>query len=441
MNPLKISYGNFVEYNAAVAEELQQASESFVRIGYLLKLARDTDVLHGSGYEDVSAYAEGEYHLDKTQVSRFIRINDKFSEGGNSAQLKAEFRGMGYAKLSLMLLIPDALNAELTPAFSKAEITVLKEEVQEEQSVTPIERILEGEKPELETMTLLEKVIWELLRVNQYLYAKLWKQLRDDATTLEKDIQGVLAPGGEQIYSVRVQGLGRIALSLKGTEKDVVLVNIRTEEKEIWGWHYLVEAVRSCMRDADTAAGSYEQVFGEPWENLEVEAGESTKVAPVQTRKTEKVKKAERDCGKAERDGRKAERKGGKEVIPAKKREAEAIQKQVIQQPPESASLPERVNAEEIPQCDGQTDFQDFPEILPQEIIPTEEDSRIGAEKWDEALPCPFCGGETVVIEGYRHESRLRWRVWCVQCMAGIYPDTDLPEQEVKERWNRRVKK
>lgn len=412
MNPLKLSYRNFAEYNAAVAEELSQASEGFVRIGYLLKLARDTDVLHGSGYEDVIAYAEGEYHLDKTQVSRFIRINDKFSEGGNSAQLKAEFRGMGYAKLSLMLLIPDALNAELTPAFSKAEITALKEEVQDEQSVTPIERMLEGEKPELETMTLLEKVIWELLRVNQHLYEKLWKQLRDDAAALEKDIQGVLAPGGEQIYSVRVQGIGRIALSLKGTEKDVVLVNIRTEEKEAWGWYYLVEAIKRCMRDTDTAAGSYEQVFGEPWKNAGVEAGESTKVAPVQplARKTEKVRKAEREGGKAKH--RKAEH--GKEDIPAKKKEAEAIQKQ------------------EIPQCEGQTDFKDFPEILPQEIVPT-------FEKWEEALPCPFCGNKNVVMEAHHQEDRVRWWVWCTKCLAGIYPNTGLSEQEVKERWNRRM--
>ena len=410
MSELKLSYGNFADYNAAVAEELTKASESFVRIGYLLKLARDTDVLHGSGYEDVMAYAEGEYHLDKTQVSRFIRINDRFSEGGNSEQLREEFRGLGYAKLSLMLLIPDALNEELTPAFSKAEITVLKEEVQEEQRVTPIERMLEGEKPELETMNLLEKVIWELLRVNQHLYEALWKLLErkagEDEEKLGKEVQSLLAPGGEQIYSVRIQGTGRIALSLKGTDRDVVLINMRTEEKEAWGWHYLVEAIRGLVRSAGSAAEAYERMFCEAWERTQPDAEEETKPAPVRAeeRKEGKVKKAESRKKKAP-DRKKAEEKPQK---------AETVPSSEIMPPPEILS------PSEIPQCEGQTDFQDFPEILPQEVVSTEE-SRDGAAKWEEALPCPFCGSSSIHVEKHHSGNVLGWMVLCESCAAVIF--------------------
>lgn len=434
MSELKLSYGNFADYNAAVAEELTKASESFVRIGYLLKLARDTDVLHGSGYEDVMAYAEGEYHLDKTQVSRFIRINDRFSEGGNSEQLREEFRGLGYAKLSLMLLIPDALNEELTPAFSKAEITVLKEEVQEEQRVTPIERMLEGEKPELETMNLLEKVIWELLRVNQHLYEALWKLLErqagEDEEKLGKEVQSLLAPGGEQIYSVRIQGTGRIALSLKGTDRDVVLINMRTEEKEAWGWHYLVEAIRGLVRSAGSAgsAGSaaeeYERMFCEAWERTQPDAEEETKPAPVRAeeRKEGKVKKADSRKKKAP-DRKKAEEKPQK---------AETVPSSEIMPPPEILS------PSEIPQCEGQTDFRNFPEILPQEIVPTEE-SRDSAVKWEEALPCPFCGSSSIHVEKHHSGNALGWMVLCESCAAGIGVGVDLSEEEVKDRWNRRA--
>lgn len=43
----------------------------------------------------------GEESIDKTQVSRFIHINDKFAENGYSDHLLPEYQGYGYAKLTL----------------------------------------------------------------------------------------------------------------------------------------------------------------------------------------------------------------------------------------------------------------------------------------------------------------------------------------------------
>ena len=71
------AFSNYEEYKKTLTEELTKASESFVRIGYLLKVARDTAILAGTAYSDVNEFAAAEYNLDKTQVSRFIRINAK----------------------------------------------------------------------------------------------------------------------------------------------------------------------------------------------------------------------------------------------------------------------------------------------------------------------------------------------------------------------------
>ncbi|MDO5575203.1 MAG: hypothetical protein Q4G60_14635, partial [bacterium] len=98
-------YQSYQQYKAAVDTELQRSAESFVRIGYLLKVARDTDILQESGYTNVNEFAKGEYGIERTQVSRFININDRFSEGGFSDQLLPEYQGMGYAKLALMLTL------------------------------------------------------------------------------------------------------------------------------------------------------------------------------------------------------------------------------------------------------------------------------------------------------------------------------------------------
>lgn len=60
---------------------LNRTVEDFVMTGYLLKQGRDTDILKDSGYSNVNEFAWAEYKLEATQVSRYIRINDRFSEG------------------------------------------------------------------------------------------------------------------------------------------------------------------------------------------------------------------------------------------------------------------------------------------------------------------------------------------------------------------------
>ena len=44
----------YQEYKAELDGELQKTAEGFVRIGYLLKVARDTDILAESGYATVT---------------------------------------------------------------------------------------------------------------------------------------------------------------------------------------------------------------------------------------------------------------------------------------------------------------------------------------------------------------------------------------------------
>ena len=80
----------FEQLKGELGNELHKAAISFVRIGYLLKLARDENILAGTSYADVNDFATAEFGLDKTQVSRFIRINDRFSIGGYSEHLKEE---------------------------------------------------------------------------------------------------------------------------------------------------------------------------------------------------------------------------------------------------------------------------------------------------------------------------------------------------------------
>lgn len=294
-----ITYQSYSEYKADLDKEFQETAEDFVRIGYKLKYARDTDILNESGYANLNEFAYAEYNIDKTVVSRFIRINDRFSEGGNSPQLKEQYRNFGYAKLGIMLQLPDSINEELSPAFSKSEILAVKEEYDHEMEKTDLEVMME-EKPEgQQDMDELSKAIWQLGHDNPELYKEIYGAVKSDGSY--KALQETLAPAGEGILSIRIPGTGRMLLSVKGTDSDITLTNIRTGEKKGYAWESLHRAVCRIIRlDSKSPETSWEKVYGEPFPIKQ--EPEEPKVAPVQQKKEDKKPKKQPKVIKAKEE-------------------------------------------------------------------------------------------------------------------------------------------
>lgn len=237
---------SYEEYKEELGEELTMAAESFVRIGYLLKVARDTDVLATSGYVSVAEFAKAEFGIDKTQVSRFISINDKYAENGYSDRLREEYRGYGYSKLTIMLQLPDSISEELTPSYSKAEIQALKEEIDKEKEVSDIERVLEGQNPlekgleeQDEYKATLFKAVLQLGEDDPELYIKISERMNEDIAAVLTEI---MAPSGDKTYSIRVVGVGRLMLMISDMSEYVKLVNSRTGEKLVFTWTEMAQA-------------------------------------------------------------------------------------------------------------------------------------------------------------------------------------------------------
>ena len=286
----------YQEYKAELDTELAKTAEGFVRIGYLLKVARDTDILRESGYSTVTEFAKAEYGIDKTQVSRFIRINDKFSEGGYSDHLLPQYQGFGYAKLSLMMLIPDEINEELTPDYSKAEIQAIKEEVEAEEKISDIEVMLE-EPPEDRSLNLITQVMRRVLEENPEKYKGIHEAFQSEKTT--DDLQSILAPNGDKVYTVRITGTGRIMLIISDKDPDVVLVNMRqNNEKTRHPWSEVLQVTSWLIKTDLSVEDAWRQQF-------DSEFPIKAQVAPVQpkkeTRKESKVTKARVEKPKTEK--------------------------------------------------------------------------------------------------------------------------------------------
>ena len=254
----------YTEYKRELDAELSKSAESFVRIGYLLKVARDTDILAESGYKNMAEFANAEYGLSSTYVSRFIRINDKFSEGGYSDHLLPEYQGFGYAKLTLMLQLPEAINEALTPKYSKSDIQAIKDEVDQEKKVTDIERALEGteEKP------LIEQIIFNIGKEHPELYLKISQRLIDGICTQE-DIAECMAPQGVATYTTRIRGIGSVMLMLDEEECHIVVT--RTGEKEDTTWGDIGYQWKKIYGSKE----NWEEIYGEKFPEKE-------EIAPVQ---------------------------------------------------------------------------------------------------------------------------------------------------------------
>ena len=277
----------FNEWQQELDTELVKSAESFVKIGYLLKVARDTDILANTGYANVVEFAKARYGLDKTQVSRFIHINDRFSEGGNSAELQDRYKGMGYAKLTIMLQLPDKINEEISADFSKSEIEDIKKEIDEENKISDIEVWMEGTQEEAEKYNELGQVMYQLLHDMPELFTKIAQ-----SSIETEELMNILAPSGEMIYSVRIPGTGRLMLSIKVNTGRITITNVRSMEKTEWNIEDLADFLVDILSRADTEdpAKAWTSIYKE-------EYPKKAEVAPVQQekpvqRKEKKVQKA-----------------------------------------------------------------------------------------------------------------------------------------------------
>lgn len=169
----QITLDEWTQWKEDIRRKLAETAENFVNIGYRLKQIRDSGMYDGAA--DIFEFAKREYGLGKSTVSRFIAINEKYSEGGDSLELKEEFRAFSSSKLAEMLTLPDAeieLITEKTTireirelkSFNKQEPEPEQQEEPEEQGWTPLEKCLidffESRRDMLnEVMHCLEKTI------------------------------------------------------------------------------------------------------------------------------------------------------------------------------------------------------------------------------------------------------------------------------------------
>ena len=253
----------YKEFKAELDKEMLVAANSFCRIGYLLRIARDTTILHESGYANINDFAKSEYNLSKDMVSRYIRINEKYSEGGYGEQIAAAYKDYGVAKLAEMITLPDVIADNIPPKMTKGQIQNIRREVRDEEKITDIEVALETpEKPAEEFENIFEQWMYEYFKQDNETFktaAELLKKYSGNPMYSEKEFaekfSDVLSPTGVDMLSARIKGTGKLILSINGIDEPPVLINVRTGEAQATTWQQLTDAFKfvyeMCIEDVE----------------------------------------------------------------------------------------------------------------------------------------------------------------------------------------------
>ena len=127
---LSITYSDAKKcLNSTIAASVR----SLVAAGYYMKYIKDKEMYLQDGYKNIYEFAEDNYGIKASTATRWMQINDKFSQNGNSPHLKEEYRDFSKSKLQEMLYLTNEQLENVTPDMTVKEIRDTRNREKEEE--------------------------------------------------------------------------------------------------------------------------------------------------------------------------------------------------------------------------------------------------------------------------------------------------------------------
>lgn len=231
----------------------------------------------------------------------------------------------------------------------------------------------ETDQKQEELPSILEKTAYQLGKDHPETYIELFEAFEID------DSQGaaeILAPNEEKIYSLRIPGTGRMLLSLKLSEQEIRLINVRSQEKEDFIWQQLERSLRKLMDFTKTAKESWEKQYGEklpekelPEDKPEKKPARVQKAKKPEKKKLDSVEKVDNSVDKCQETAVEE-----KEELRTESTSSEPDSQTPKSEPENIEKCQETAQTESEPQIPGQDNIQNHPEYMPEPV--TEQDVR-----------------------------------------------------------------
>lgn len=301
-------FETYEAYKNTMDQAVGATVQNIVKIGYLLKVARDTGILQESGYTTMRDFAQAEYNIDASMASRFIGINDRYSVGGNSMMLDEKYTGYETSKLAEMLTLPDAIIEEIPPEMKRDEIREIKGQLKEEEKTSDMEVLIEKCETEPSDDSDLAAVLKQTLEENFEMFKEIDKLIYDGCK--HEELYEALAPAGYAALIGRIPGKGRMMLSIKSLSEAPVLINTRTNEKEEYTWDQIFDNLDYFIKypnDTPDPEKDYKETFGHDPKKEDKKPSAVTVSEKAKPKTDKKPQKAEQKPEKAEEEAPKAD--------------------------------------------------------------------------------------------------------------------------------------
>lgn len=113
------------------------AARSFIAIGFYLKHIRDHEMYQEDGYGSLWELAQSEFEISKSTASRYMSMNDRFSQAGNSPIVDEKYKEFGKSQLQEMLYLNEEQLEAVSPDLSVTEIRSIRNSEDQEEIQIP----------------------------------------------------------------------------------------------------------------------------------------------------------------------------------------------------------------------------------------------------------------------------------------------------------------
>ena len=190
MEYLQMTMDDYIQSKNEIKKDMVGIVKSFVRIGWLLTRIDRSAAYKMDGYSTITEFAKAEYNMTSSGVSRFMDVYERYSEDGDTPELKEQYWAFNFSQLTEMLQLTDQEQEMFRPEVKRETIRDYKT-FQKENDADP-DRLFNWNA---DPGDLLGKTIVEYFRENREKMNELFGSpaYRDDNI---KEMVEILNPSG-----------------------------------------------------------------------------------------------------------------------------------------------------------------------------------------------------------------------------------------------------
>lgn len=122
MEYIQLSMDEYIQSKNDIKNNLGGIVKSFVRIGWQLTRIDQSGAYKNDGYSSINEFAAAEYGMNRSGVSRFMKVYKTYSVEGDTPELKEQYRDFNFSQLIELTQIPETDRQMFTSEVKREDI-------------------------------------------------------------------------------------------------------------------------------------------------------------------------------------------------------------------------------------------------------------------------------------------------------------------------------